>query len=312
MSRTVLVTGASSFIGAHVVRHLVRHLPDHTIIALTHRTDLGLQTDAPAQVVSIDLSRRASIAPLCAFDPQAVIHLACKADGATGSPINRAMTQTLLEVCEQTGANLIHGSTTQVGWARQNAYARGRAEEEALISASGLPHTILRPCAPYGAMHPDHQPRHRESFHLLANWVQRFPVVPVIGTGEQLRQPVHVNDLCSVFEHFARRPSPQQPNCAFDVGGPAPWSLLTIIDLISNRCGKHVRTQPIPVRLATLLAPFMDGLSRDQLSTFTCDDTVNLSPLIEASGKKDWIRLPDAIDDVLNPKWSYWSTSRND
>lgn len=294
---TVLVTGASSFLGAWLVDELARQGRD--VRAVVNQTPLGL----PVTVIQQDLAAPGAVEALAAHGPSHVVHLACK----LGDPAaNDTMLSTVLAVCRATGAGLVHASTTQVSWARQNAYARGRAAEEARVAGSGVPYAIVRPCAPYGPPHPQHEPRHRETFARLAEAVLRWPVVPIVGRGAQLRQPVHVRDWNDVIARLLDRPL---PGLALDVGGPEAYPFRRIVDLLAIQLGRRVRVVSVPQRLVHLAAP-LAGLSRDQVSTFDCDDTVALGPVEAATGKTRWIRFADGARD-LAPRWRHWSAPEN-
>ena len=293
--KPILVTGASSFLGAHLVRHLARDRR-WPVIAVVNKTPLHLHR-VDVQVVQADLTepwthpRR----PL-----SAVVHMAMKvADPAA----NDAMLNTVLQLCRSSGARLLHGSTTQVTWDRRNAYADGRAREEQAIADSGLPHVILRPCAPYGPALPDHQPHHVESFHRLSDWVRRWPVVPVIGTGAQLRQPIHTRDWSDVVARFIERE--EMPNRAYDCGGPVAYPFIRLVELMGQVLGRRVRTVKLPVRLFSVASVFVDGLNPDLMSTFTCDDVVDLQPLRTDLGKREWVRFEDGAYDLFSP-WRFW------
>jgi nucleoside-diphosphate-sugar epimerase len=299
----VLVTGASSFLGAHLVRWLAENRPGWDVVAVVNRTGLSLQGVRPT-VVRSDLTDPAAAAALAEHRPDAVVHQACK---VADPDVNRAMLATVLDLSRMTGARLVHCSTTQVSWQRKNAYARGRAEEEATVASSGVNHVILRPCAPYGPKLPDHTPAHRESFHLLADLVKTWPAVPMIG-GAQLRQPVHVRDWSDVIARFLDRE--RLPDAAFDVGGPMAMPFEAIVDRLSLQLGRRVRPIKVPVRLAKVGALFVPGFTPDLMDTFTCDDAVDLGPLVAELGKTDWIRFEDGARDLVSG-WTHWAARRN-
>jgi nucleoside-diphosphate-sugar epimerase len=288
---TLLLTGASSFLGAHLVRYLRMRRPDVPIVAVVHRTPLAA---ARARVVHHDL--RAGAGALVAFAPRVVVHLACQVTGADPAAANLAMLRAVLDLCSRTGAQLIHASTTQVGWDRHNAYARGRIEEERRVAASGVPYVILRPCAPYGPRLEGHVPRHPESFHRLADWVGRWSIVPMIGRRDPLRQPVHVEDWNDVIARFVELPG--LPRRCFDVGGPEPLSFRDIVAYIAGYLGREARVLPIPLPVARWGARVTDGLTPDLVSTFACDDTVDIGPISRQTNKPTFRRFEHGVADL--------------
>lgn len=295
MSRRIVVTGASSFLGAHLVRALAR--AGHEVVAVVHRTPLQLVGN-PSRVVSIDLAAPGAGTALADLDPACVVHLAMKlADPAA----NDAMLDAVLEAARLAASTVIHASTTQVGWAKPSAYGLGRQREEARVAASGLPHVILRPCAPYGPRLPDHRPAHVESFHRLADVVRRGLLVPVIGDGSALRQPVHVDDWNDVIVRFAGRD--RLPDRAFDVGGPRAWPVRALIDKMALAAGTAVRVVAIPVPVAAFAARFVAGMPPDVVRAFPNDDVADPADVAAELGKDRWIRFEQGAHDLFGVPW---------
>jgi NADH dehydrogenase len=296
----IIVTGASSFVGAHIVRALVER---DDVAAVVNQSTLQLGPDQPARVMKLDLTAPSAAGALAALGPSHIVHMACKAMDADPGPTNLAMLRTVITAAKQTGATVIHGSTTQVGWPVLNAYAQGRRAEEEELAAGGVPFVALRPCAPYGPMLERHSPRHRESFHTLADLVRRMPILPLPGGGTMLRQPVHVTDFAEVAIHFLTHPAPNQ---AFDVGGPVRLSLARIVDVLAFTLGRKLLTVPVPLT-ALRLAALLPGISAAQLTTFATDDVVDTAPVIAATGKTAWVDFTHGAVDVLGPRTRYWT-----
>ena len=176
----ILVTGASSFVGAHFC----------TLAARQGHDVLGLWRNTPLLVDNV----KSITADVTSFRPakvDVVVHLAAKVMADDAREQNRRMLDAVLDW----GFPLVYASSTMVHWPRKNAYAESRIEDEARVMASTKPWLIVRPCAPWGPRHPTHRPAHKESFHTLAELVRRLPAVPVPGSAEVLRQPVHVDDF---------------------------------------------------------------------------------------------------------------------
>lgn len=268
----ILVTGASSFVGAHFCSYAVRKRMD--VIGLWRRTPLSLQG-----VRSLQGDVR-TLQPPPGID--AVVHIAAKVMADDAEAQNRAMLDRVLSW----GKPVVYASSTVVHWPRQNAYARCRIEEERRIRQSGLPWLIVRPCAPYGPWHPEHTPAHRESMQTLAAMVTRLPVVPLIGGGTVRRQPVHVEDfsaaICALLQSAADDPA--RWNLAFDAGGPEPLTLKEIVLTLAEHAGRRIRTLPVPAPVARRMIAALPGFHPDVASTFDTDDVVDHRPLQEATG----------------------------
>jgi len=206
-----------------------------------------------------------------------VVHLACKVMGGGIEEVNRRMMDVVLGL----EAPVLYASTTMVHWNVDTAYARSRREDESRLEKSGLPYAILRPCAPYGPRLKEHQPRHTESFQRLADWIVRWPCVPVIGDGSTLRQPVHVEDFCRSGLALIEQ---GLDNRAFDAGGPRAIRMDHLVDVVASALNQEVQRVHLPTSLFKLGARFTGGFEPELLETFSCDDIVDPAPLTEATG----------------------------
>ncbi len=260
----ILVTGASSFVGAHFCLLAARQ--GHTVLGLWRNTPLRVEGVTPLT---------ADVAHFQPANVDVVVHLAAKVLAADARAQNRRMLDAVLAW----GLPLVYASSTMVHWPRKNAYAESRIEDEARVMASDRPWLIVRPSAPYGPPHPTHRPAHTESFHTLARLVRSSPIVPVLGSAEVLRQPVHVDDFNGAILALLARES---WNTAFDAGGPAAITMRHIIETLA--APRRVRIVAVPEGLAKHGGRFLNNLSPETLATFATNDTVNPEPLATACG----------------------------
>lgn len=263
----LLVTGASSFVGAHFCSLAARRGFD--TIGVWRNTALTL---AGVRSLHGDVT---TLTPPPGVD--AVIHLAAKVMADDAIAQNRRMLDAVLGW----GRPVVYCSSTVVHWKEKNDYARSRMEDEARVKSSGLPYLIVRPCAPYGPKHGEHTPQHRESFHLLAALVMRLPIIPLIGDGSYRRQPVHVDDFNGAILNLIQKGA---WNNAYDSGGPEPHTFKEVVQILGQHAGRKVRTASMPLSLAIQAAKVVPGFHPDVFKTFTSDDVVDARPLQEASG----------------------------
>jgi nucleoside-diphosphate-sugar epimerase len=259
----VLVTGASSFVGAWFCTHAAAR--GHTVLGLWNTTPLLIDGITP---ITSDLTL------FTPADIDVVVHLACKVMGPDAPERNRRMLDRVLDW----GLPLVYASSTVVHWPSDTAYARARREDEERVRSSGAPWLILRPCAPYGPPHPTHRPRHAESFHRLARWARRSPVVPVVGSGAVRRQPVHVEDFAASAMSLVERGA---WNAAYDAGGPEP---MTVAEIVRALAGGPRALVPVPPGAAAAGSRLLGGFEPELVRAFSPDDVVDPRPLAEASG----------------------------
>jgi nucleoside-diphosphate-sugar epimerase len=269
----ILVTGASGFVGAHLC---LAAAGAHEVWGLHHATALDLPGVTP---VKADLRRGNTTARLRALRPDWVVHAACKIKGPDAAAQSAAMMDTVLGV----GLPVLYLSSTVVGWVRPTAYGRARAEDERRLMQSGLPYAILRPSAPYGPRLAHHRPRHTESFHTLAQLVERSPVVPLIGDGAYRRQPVHVRDLAAAALALIDRGGHPTP---LEAGGPAPLAFREIVAQIAAAAGTRPRLLPLPKALFVRLAALRPDFEPELIAAVDADELADPGPLRALTGTR--------------------------
>jgi nucleoside-diphosphate-sugar epimerase len=274
----ILVTGASSFVGAHCAR--LAAAQGFEVFGLHRNTPLSLPG---VESVRADLGDLGSLPQLEALNLDGVVHLACKvkrpttAGAASVTELNARMLQTLLRL----GRPVVYASSTVVHWERPTEYGRCRQAEEAQLAASGLRWAVVRPCAPYGPRLAAHQPTHKESFHTLADFVKRLRIVPVPGTGRARRQPVHVDDFNGAILALL---SAGLPNLAFDSGGAQALTVNALVDTLARVRGKRIKKVHIPAGAIALPARFSRDFEPELLAAFDTDDVADPGPLQAQTG----------------------------
>jgi nucleoside-diphosphate-sugar epimerase len=282
---TVAVTGASGFLGAHYVKNTAAKHADWTLVAQVRSTPLGVQ--APnVKPLTCDLLKPSSAEVLASTSPQFVVHMAAAITEDDARRKNGAMMRNVLEACKKSGAKLVYISSSQVNFTKKNQYALSKIEDEEAARASGIPHVILRPAAPYGPLLPEHRPTREQSMHALVKFVTKLPVVPVIGNGRYTRQPVHVNDFNAAINHFIEKD--KFDGSAYDIGGPRAIAMDEIYDILSRIAGRKVLKMHIPVPVFVLASNVVKTFNKDLLSTVDTDETADNAAILAELGKEEF------------------------
>ncbi|MEW6106153.1 MAG: NAD-dependent epimerase/dehydratase family protein [Bacillota bacterium] len=124
---------------------------------------------------------------------------------------------------------------------RQCAVEYRRIEER--IMRSGLDYTIIRPTMIYGNTR-DH------NIHKLVRIVNRLPVVPVIGSGQALLQPIYAQDLAAVIAKATLEP--RAIGRAYNAAGKEPLKDIDLLKCIAPSLEKRRLFIRVPYTIALL------------------------------------------------------------
>ena len=126
-----------------------------------------------------------------------------------------------------------------------------RLVNEALLVGSGLRWTVVRPSMIYGS-------ELDRNMHKLLRFLDRSPVFPLFGSGENLWQPVYYEDLARGL--YAALNGPGTDGQIYDLPGLRPLTYLDLVRTAVGALGKSTRIVRIPaepVRRTLVLAEKM-------------------------------------------------------
>ena len=254
--KTIFVTGASSSMGRQVVEKLCG---DHRILALLHRTPLGIAGDN-IEAVNGDLLDPSSYA---AFVSQAdmVLHMAGLTHSqqeAAYEKINHEGTARLLSVC-RAHQRFIYISSRCVG-AAGGAYSHSKAKAESAISASGLRYTIVRPSEIYGS-------KLTEGIDALLRLALRYRVViDFRWHGPVTYSPISVQEFSDLLERMVRREVRER--AVYEVCNQSEYRAEDIRRTLLAAGRAPCFLWPVPVRLLKFLQALRMPLpfKKDQLA----------------------------------------------
>jgi uncharacterized protein YbjT (DUF2867 family) len=273
---TVLVTGATGFVGTHVVHRLrARDVPVRALVR-----DPGRASRLTAWGVELsvgDVADAAALRTACA-GVEAVIHLVAIIKGSRVD-FERVMehgTRNLVAAAEGAGVRrFVLASALGVGERSKDVvpYFTAKWEMERAVRSSDLESVIFRPSFVFG--------RDGGALPTFVRLARFAPVTPIVGDGRGRLQPIWVED---VAEYYARALElPEAGGRTFEIGGPdAPtwnelWGRLKRV-LGSRRPSVHV-----PIGLLRAQAALTERLpgapvTRDQLTMLELGDNVVTDP----------------------------------
>ncbi|HEY6571443.1 MAG TPA: NAD(P)H-binding protein [Candidatus Limnocylindrales bacterium] len=280
---TILVTGASGFVGSHVVPALIDD--GHRVVALARDAEsaaLIAQRLNPAQRHALearigDITMPATL-PAAMAGIDAIVHLAAIPRDYDGGQslrlVNTEGTRNVVHAARETGVRrFVHQGAMAVVDDPDLHYASSKAKAMAIVRESGLDWTILEPSLLFG-------PRDG-FFNLIAGLVRMSPgVVPITGSGGARFQPLAIGDLTRVVVDVLADET--TIGREYPLGGPRYWSYREIVAEVVAAMGKRRALVPMPVPLIRLVAgsaefvrlPF--PVATDQLRQLRFD---NIGPL---------------------------------
>jgi NADH dehydrogenase len=289
---TILVTGASGFVGSHVVPELLANR--HRVVALVRSPEAGaavLRRLPAALAPGVELRTgdvlepRSLPAALAGVD--AVVHLVALPRDWNGGKdllrVNLEGTQNVLATMEEAGVRrLVHLGALGVADREELHYAKSKARAEAAVRASGLDWTILKPSLQFGPGDG--------FFNIVADLVRvPLPLVPVPGNGMSRFQPIHVGDVARCARLAIERPG--TIGAAFELGGPRTWTYREITEEVARVLRRRRRVVPVPLPLIRLAAGTMETLhlrffpvATDQLRQLALDNVGPLDGVARAFG----------------------------
>ena len=267
---TVLVTGASGFIGREVTAALVaRGDRVRTLIRSARGADVLSGIDC--ELFRGDVTDQASLRS-AARGCRSIVHLVSIIEGkpAAYERVMAAGTGNLVEAAREAGVRrLIYLSALGTGPEATVPYYRAKWAAERAIAGSGASYAILRPSfvfGPYGGVLPR-----------LLRVARLAPVTIVLGPGTQRVQPIWIDDVvAATLLALDRDLSTERP---IELAGPEAVTWNDLWRRIKHAIGARRPQLNVPFWLArgpaSLIERLPDAvLTRDQLRMLEGPDNV--------------------------------------
>jgi uncharacterized protein YbjT (DUF2867 family) len=257
---TVLVTGASGFVGSHLATALVD--AGHTVRAMTRRPDAYAGAGEPVQA---DVSDRASLARALA-DVDVAYYLVHSLDSGDFVERDAEAARNFSAAAARAGVERI---VYLGGLGREDqhlsAHLRSRREVEELLAADGVPVTVLRAAIIIG--------HGGISWEITRQLVAHLPAMVVPHWATTRTQPIALRDvvryLVGVLEPEAAR------GRVFEIGGT---EVLTYAEMMQRVARTH-HHRTLPMLAIPLLTP---RLSSHWLAFVTDVDTATARNLVDS------------------------------
>lgn len=244
--RFLFLTGATGHTGSRLARRLVAD--GWRLKCLLHTADHASYLPHNVEIVTGDIMKpeawRERLAGAYAFYNLAHVgyapHVieACKAAGVT-RVISMSSTRRFTKFPERTARLVIAG--------------------EAAFEASDLDYTVIRSSMIFGGDRDN-------NLEKMVRWLRRWRVMPLVGRGQNLVQPIYVGDLVDALAAALTHPETTTRRM-LTVAGPTPMTWRTMVEVLSDAMCRSVIWVPVPFAPTMAVVWVIDKVMKKPLVT---------------------------------------------
>jgi len=231
----ILVTGATGFLGQHLVRELIASGHEVTALARDAAAARSARQLPPgAHVLAGDILDKSSVERACEGH-HAVVHLVGiirERRGATFEAVHVKGTKNVAAAAKNAGVRrLVYVSALGASPHAKSRFLATKYEAELIVKQSGIPCAILRPAIIIGK---------GDSHVSLARRMLGFPIVPIPRLFSRARiQPIAVQDVAKGLAAAVAASGTTCLEC--DAPGPEALTLADFLARIRSRLGSRAR-----------------------------------------------------------------------
>lgn len=285
----ILITGATGYIGRHLAARLVQEGERPRCLVRNLRRAGQILPAAKVDLVQGDTTQPSTLR-LAMQGVDTVIHTAFitaerkQSADTLYNATNVDGTANLVNAAKAAGVNriiVLSGLGTKPD--KPGSYMQGRYLAEQMIKESGITWTIIRPSVVFG--------KDASFIKGLADLIRTSPVIPLIGGGKIMFQPIYVEDVVSVIIEVLKQPE-RTASKTFTIGGPEYYSFTDIVTMLARAMHKRRIMAPAPRPLVGIGAAVMEAalprppLTKAAMTLFTFDNTTTINSVERDFGFK--------------------------
>jgi uncharacterized protein YbjT (DUF2867 family) len=268
--KRILVLGGTGFVGRHLCKELARL--QYRVTVPTRSKVQTVQSLPSLDLVQADVHDPAALARLVRGH-DAVVNLVAILHG-TSFEFQRThvdLVKKIVQACLDSGVTrLVHVSALGAASDAPSMYQRTKAAGEAVLEASTLHWTVLRPSVMFG--------EGDRFLNLFARVQELAPIMPLAGA-DTLFQPVWVGDVVNAIVQCLQRD--ESARRIYEACGPERFTLRQLVKLAGSMSGHPRPVVGLPPVLARLqaflmeLAPGQPLMSRDNLDSMKVNNVAS-------------------------------------
>ena len=269
----ILVTGGTGLVGAAVVKELVRRGKQVAVMSRSASSVAerfpGLDIDARQGDVGDRASLTDAFANIetvvnCVQFPNSPIEN--KGKGWTFEQVDYQGTVSQVAAAKQAGVSrFVYVSGVGAAADAEKHWFVSKWKAEEAVRQSGIVHVIVRPTWVYG---PEDVALNR-----FVGFARRLPFVPSFGSGQQMMQPIFIDDLGRILADAVEKPGAD--NQTFEAGGPDRFSMDDVVKTALEIAGKKRPILHQPAAIGKLMATFLQVLPGPPLTPDSIDFITN-------------------------------------
>lgn len=273
----ILLTGASGFIGGHIL--LALQAAGHKVKTVSRRH-------------GVDFNRMLTVEDWLPHlsDVDTVINsvgIIAETRGQTFDTLHHRTPAALFRACAMAGVKrVVQISALGADEQAFTPYQLSKKAADDVLRSLPLGWFVLRPSLVYGD-----GGKSSAMFRFMAN----LPVIPLVGDGKQCIQPVHVSDVVATV---LQCPHANPTQRTLDVVGAYPLTFVAWLQTLRRQGGKQpALTLPIPLTLIMAMAQVgrfvVPMLHPDNLRMLQRGNVADVQPLVAFLG-----RIPLSVEDA--------------
>lgn len=276
----ILVLGGTGFLGSDLCEKAGQLQCRVTVPTRRLESAKKIQSLPWVDPIQADIHDEAALTRL-ARGHDAVVNLVATLHGSQAAflKVHVELVEKLVRACTAGGVRrVVHVSAIGAAADAKSMYQRSKAQGEAVLAASTLDVSIIRPSLIFG---PGDQ-----SINLFARLQARLPFIP-LGAADARFQPVWVEDVAQAIVNLLRDRSAvglaggQGEAPVYEACGPDVYTLKQLVQAAGRLSGNQRPVFALPAPLARLqarlmeLAPGGPLLSRDNLDSMASDNVAS-------------------------------------